>query len=539
MTQVYGEDCTCDEMQPRRGKNLPEGSLDSRAKKLVPNDKDDYEFSIWWLSENASPVYRDESRQVVGLRNVSEVSLCKAHSSTLYRAKKRHERGKNQAPPSPADSNGIDTAMMDAIPAHSSTANHGRPYSDPYPLQPQLHHHYQIPPPYPTHMRESSLAAKVRDMKCDHQPPPDFSTMTSSTSLKRKRTNNMSLDQQRPHSSASTPLYATGMAPLLSHPPPSSSSSAVSASTSRHETPDSFTPHQLPPLQSREPLSILSSSLQHSLQVTPLYSQKQDPPSPPTPVVKNNEPEIVVETVSLKTFPTPECPSTYHIRNLAISDTFTFRDLLQEVDMIGTPPPGKKIVISDEKNEMVFPLDQAIRSVFRRPSSTHMELCVSLSDKPSIDWSMYTWGRKDIGFFSLFSFLFFLFFFFQLVISPQYNKPIPVFEKPMKKDKDFIWYTLPFSSGNDEYKWTITKTSCRSKSESERISSSTDNRNGQMLWWSWNGSASTSRSHRSRELVRNSESCEYSAYILTYGIDHGLTYQKDSVKYVSRNRFLK
>lgn len=406
MTQVYGEDCTCDEMQPRRGKNLPEGSLDSRAKKLVPNDKDDYEFSIWWLSENASPVYRDESRQVVGLRNVSEVSLCKAHSSTLYRAKKRHERGKNQAPPSPADSNGIDTAMMDAIPAHSSTANHGRPYSDPYPLQPQLHHHYQIPPPYPTHMRESSLAAKVRDMKCDHQPPPDFSTMTSSTSLKRKRTNNMSLDQQRPHSSASTPLYATGMAPLLSHPPPSSSSSAVSASTSRHETPDSFTPHQLPPLQSREPLSILSSSLQHSLQVTPLYSQKQDPPSPPTPVVKNNEPEIVVETVSLKTFPTPECPSTYHVRNLAISDTFTFRDLLQEVDMIGTPPPGKKIVISDEKNEMVFPLDQAIRSVFRRPSSTHMELCVSLSDKPSIDWSMYTWGRKDIGFFSLFSFFF-------------------------------------------------------------------------------------------------------------------------------------
>lgn len=60
--------------------------------------------------------------------------------------------------------------------------------------------------------------------------------------------------------------------------------------------------------------------------------------------------------------------------------------------------------------------------------------------------------RKEGYWLFLTLFFFFSFFLFQLVISPQYNKPIPVFEKPMKKDKDFIWYTLPFSSGNDEYK---------------------------------------------------------------------------------------
>ncbi|KAI8146153.1 hypothetical protein BJV82DRAFT_407114 [Fennellomyces sp. T-0311] len=365
-SRLYGTNCICEEVQPRRGKNLPEGSLDSRAKKLHPQDKEDYEFSMQWLSEHANTIYKDETGSVVGLRDLSEVSLCKAHSSTLYRAKKRHERGRNQAPPSPADSNGID--MMDR---------------DPYPVHPHpQHHHY----PPPSSFEGGGLAAKVREIHYQQYrstPPPDFSMMQASSSLKRKRTSRPpSSPTEKPHSSASTPLYATGMAPLLSHHPSSSSSSAVE---SRHDVDSNFS---LPPLHSRaSSLSALSSSFQNHLHLSSPYpSAYPRQPSSSTPQTGSPTQQTVLETVSLKSL---ESPCKYYFRNLAITDTFTFRDLLKEIDMTGSPPQGKRIVVSDEKNETFFPLDQAIRSVIRRPLASHMELCLGLSDKPSIDWSTY------------------------------------------------------------------------------------------------------------------------------------------------------
>ncbi|KAG0183843.1 hypothetical protein DFQ28_000766 [Apophysomyces sp. BC1034] len=388
-SRYYGLSCTCSEVQPRRGKNLPEGSLDSRAKKLHPQEKEDYEFSINWLSENAHAIYKDESHVVIGLCDLAEVSLCKAHSSTLYRAKKRHERSKNQAPPSPADSNSTDDRHL-----QPST-----PF-DPYPL----HHHPHHPQHYPA-VVSGGLAAKVREISYQqqhqyrpHEPPgsPDFSNMSASTSLKRKRTSKSSTLDQKPHSSASTPLYATGMAPLLSQHPPVSSSS-TSPSTARQHV-DNFS-SQLPPLHTRTPsLSSLSSSLQHQLQLSNSHSsmyqprhheqQPKQPPPPPSPAIPLPHP--VVETVSLRSAPTaPDAPPLYYIRNLAITDTFTFRDLLSELDMTGTPPPGKRIVVSDAKNERMFPMDQAIRRVIRRPVMSHVDLCLGLTDKPSIDWSTY------------------------------------------------------------------------------------------------------------------------------------------------------
>lgn len=370
-----------------------------------------------WLTDHANDIYKDHTGTVVGLRDLSEVSLCKAHSSTLYRAKKRHERSKNQAPPSPADSNGMDTIMAD------------RTYADPYPLHPHPHHKAHAPPPlYPLSIGEGGLAAKVREITYQQQyrsppihdhSPPDFSMMSSSTSLKRKRTSRQSspLNVQKPHSSASTPLLATGMAPRLSHPPPSSSSSAVSPTTALHVD-NSYHFNQLPPLHTRTPsLSSLSSSLQQQLQLSspfpPMYRSQQQqqqqqqsscsstspqqeqrdpmsasPPAPTAPLPSKSQ-EIVLESVSLKSIPSPDAPPMYYIRNLAITDTFTFRDLLKEIDMTGPPPPGKRIVVSNEKNDLQYPLDEPIRNAVPRPSSTHMEFCIGLSDKPSIDWSTY------------------------------------------------------------------------------------------------------------------------------------------------------
>lgn len=273
-------------MQPRRGKNLPFGGLDSRAKKLHREDGDDFEFSIKWINENAHNMYKDQHNTVVGVRDLSEVSLCKAHSSTLYRAKKRHER-----------LNGPESIY------HSTVVSGG-------------------------------LAAKVREIAFNNTPDikrddpmPDFSSLSHSTSSKRKRIIKTSPKlETRP--SVSTPLYG---------------------SRNNHGFVQPNFPSQLPPLHQQ-------------------YSK----------------PQIVIETVSLKA---SDRQMYYYFRNLAITDSFTFRDLLAEIDMTGSPPQGKRIVISDA--DKFYPLDQAIRSVIRRPLSTHLELSLGLTDKPSINWSTY------------------------------------------------------------------------------------------------------------------------------------------------------
>ncbi|KAI9312113.1 hypothetical protein BX666DRAFT_852710 [Dichotomocladium elegans] len=345
-SRMYGAHCICQEVQPRRGKNLPAGSLDSRAKKLHPQDKDDYEFSLKWLSEHAHAMYRDQRGNVVGLRDLSEVSLCKAHSSTLYRAKKRHERSKNQAPPSPADSNGLLDMMDHDLPPPSSILEGGGIATK---VRELSNHHSHIHAPAP--LRWSS---------------PDLHLQPSS-SFKRKRTSTTTTTTTtllEPHSSASTPLlYGSATPP----PPP------VSSASSRFATPSlSSSPHrhhqQLPPLHRSSPIHTSGSSSSSS------YSSM-------IPIFKQDR---VLETVSLKA---PD--SRYYLRNLAITDSFTFRDLLKEIDLPGPPPHGKRIVVSDAKNETIFPLDQAIRSVIQRPASSHVDLYLGLSDNPSIDWSTY------------------------------------------------------------------------------------------------------------------------------------------------------
>ncbi|KAI8097857.1 uncharacterized protein B0P05DRAFT_567841 [Gilbertella persicaria] len=345
----YGSNCQCSETQPRRGKNLPEGGLDSRAKKLSPLDRDDYEFTLKWLDEFGHSIYRDKNQRIVGLTNLTEVSLCKAHSSTLYRAKKRHQRVQQHAPPSPADSN---ITMEDMIRHRSSSV-------DSYPLLPQ-----------PTGMLGGGmLAAKVRELS--FQPvkeSPDLSMMTTSTSHKRKRASTIS----RPNSSASTPLLYSNH-PMHSSPPPLPPPPPPPPHHHHHFNARSSFSSQLPPLHLRTPsLSSLSSNLHH-LHVSPSFTK-------------------VIETVSLKSSPSLKSlhyDDVYFVRNLAITDSYTFRDLLSEIDFAGSPPPGKRLVISDIRREKIFPLDQAIRNVIRYPKETHIEFYLGLSEKASINWDHY------------------------------------------------------------------------------------------------------------------------------------------------------
>lgn len=409
----YGTDCLCAETQPRRGKNLPHRALDSRAKKLNPADRDDYEFTLKWLDEYAHDIYRDSDKQIIGLSDLTEVSLCKAHSSTLYRAKKKHQGNMNQAPPSPADSNGT---MMEDTKQHRSSS------VDSHPLLPQpINHHHYNSSNY--NVGGGALAAKVREISFQqphyrlHDPPesPDFSMMTASTSVKRKRTS-AKLEVDRPSSSASTPLYASGGGNSSNNTPSimnhrhsnlhlhhqQQQQQQQSSSSSRQPT-GSFS-SQLPPLHLRQPsLSSLSSTLQHQLHVTPdTFNNNMNPNTAATtnnnnntrhqtlPVFHHLPQHKVIETVSLKCTPVKEDnKEVYYIRNLAITDNYTFQDLLSEIDFAGPPPPGKRVVISDSKRERIFPLAQAIRNVIRYPTDTHIEFYLGLTEKASIDWSNY------------------------------------------------------------------------------------------------------------------------------------------------------
>jgi hypothetical protein len=267
----------------------------------------------------------------------------------LYRAKKRHQRNLNQqqAPPSPADSNGT---LMEDINRHRSSS------VDSYPLLPQPYNSNQ-------QVGGGALAAKVREISFQQyntSESPDFSMMTSSTSVKRKRTN------EKPSSSASTPLFYSNQHPYT-----------IQHLHNTRQPTNSFS-SQLPPLHLRTPsLSSLSSTLQHQLHVSPNYTR------PPPPIYSK-----VIETVSLKSTMSSS-DEVYYIRNLAITDSYTFRDLLSEIDFAGSPPPGKRVVISDIHKERIFPLGQAIRSVIRYPQDTHIEFYLGLADKASIDWNNY------------------------------------------------------------------------------------------------------------------------------------------------------
>ncbi|KAI7904636.1 uncharacterized protein BX663DRAFT_550293 [Cokeromyces recurvatus] len=392
----YGMNCKCSEIQPRRGKNLPEGGLDSRAKKLSSNDKDDYEFTLQWLNEYAHEIYRDKHHQIIKLPELKEVSLCKAHSSALYRAKKKFQRNmmidQTQAPPSPADSSS--TVMMEDVRMSSSL------------LLPQ-------PPPPPSSSSSSSsivnggaLAAKIREvssqyttLSADQPSSADFSTaITASTSTKRRRTVTKNIMfNNKPNSSASTPLlYSSNNNDCFQHSPQNH------PLLSRQFTPKIkhslvLQQQQLPPLHVR---TFSSNNTQYApnLLTSPTRTAASSPfipisSSSSSPFLQNNTAKVI-ETVSLKGSPSLN-PNyykegdIYYIRNLAITDTFTFQDLLSEIDFAGSPPPGKKVIISDLKRERIFPLRQAIRSVFRYPKDTHVEFYLDLSEKPSIDWNNY------------------------------------------------------------------------------------------------------------------------------------------------------
>ncbi|ORX45868.1 hypothetical protein DM01DRAFT_1349225 [Hesseltinella vesiculosa] len=393
-SKSYATTCTCDELQPRRGKNLPENGLDSRAKKLNKTDKQDYDFTIRWLQDHAHSIYRDERNRIIGLEQQAEVGLCKAHSSTLYRAKKRWEREHRSS--SPMD-------LMDRDPPSSSSSSSSM----------------------------GGIARKIQEFQYNqpavHNMEPDL-TMTPSTSYKRKRID-------APQASASTPIFASG--PLMKAAQHSMSSPPMSFQLPPlHQTPPSPSPQ--PPSSVSSSLNTLSSSLQHQLYLTPKHRPNMlrhpsphhhphpphhlPPPTPQSPLHQQPQPmhpphhsspstpplatpnqqqhsptsplpslllpvqHPQVETVSLKSMPSDD-PTIYFIRNLAITDTFTFRHLLDETDITDAPPPGKRIIITDTTNDRIFPLSQAIRSVLPNPSSTHVEFCLGLTDKAPFDWS--------------------------------------------------------------------------------------------------------------------------------------------------------
>ncbi|KAI8973766.1 hypothetical protein BDF20DRAFT_915170 [Mycotypha africana] len=440
--KYYGGSCQCSEIQPRRGKNLPQGGLDSRAKRLMPQDKDDYNFTLRWLNEFANDIYRDSNRKIVNLDELMEVSLCKAHSSTLYRARKKYER--NNLPLSPADStnnnsssssNMEDIVMRDYHPQQY-------PYSSPPTSSSNASsviydgnsmNHVQV-------VRGGVLAAKVRELSCQQQQQqqqrgrqynhnknisdpdlPDFTMLSTSNSYKRKRTitnKNSLVLNQTPNCSISTPLlysYQHQHTPqpyhhVLHHEPV------------QHQLPPLAKVSSPPPPNVSSSLHLLAGNFQHSLQVsTPsttipatIQSNKPSiivpPPSPSlstynikaspppllsantisnVPLSNQNTSATIIETVSLKAT-NSDNDVIYYVRNLAITDTYTFNDLLCEIDFIGSPPPGKRIIISSDKQQTkVFPLGQAIRSVIKYPTGPHIDLYLGLADKTTIDWSSF------------------------------------------------------------------------------------------------------------------------------------------------------
>lgn len=244
-------------MHPRRGKNLPPNTVDSRSKRLSAGDPEDLQITMSWLEQHANERYRDTEGNLPA--NIAEFALCKAHSSSLYRAKKRAELNLAHR-----------TQEQDF--ANSS----------------------QLPMSLPTGF-----------------------VPTPSSSAKRKRMEDNFEEMRR---------------------------------LQQHRT---------------------------NLSIGNPYTPKQQPP------INFGQ---VVETISLRSALTEQerndqsiiSSGTYYLRNLAITDTFTFRDILREIDLTGTASPGKKIVITNVENDRTYPMDIAIRSIIW--GKPHVDLCIGVQD---------------------------------------------------------------------------------------------------------------------------------------------------------------
>lgn len=353
----------CTEVQPRRGRNLPPNSLDSRAKKLNPQDRDDYDFSLRWLAENANDVYKDPNPGLVlGLSTMTEVSLCKAHSSALYRAKKKHDNINSDninglsPPPSPSES------------THEVLSHHPGPGN----VMP----HDFVPTPStssPLMITHSSLSGSSGEPS----PSPSFSssiipTSTISSPLKRKRGRPAgSMSSQLPTSSTKQANLVSHLASLgLSNSPTNTFASSNNRGNNMQVTSPTLLTRginsMLQPLQPRmgqHAAALAASGL----------------PSPPS----------IVETISLRAQLQPSQPPQYFLRNLAITNNFTFSDCLREIDGMPPPPQGKKIVILSAEGDRTYPMGTPIRSVIPAGMSggTHVELVLALVDVPTVDWN--------------------------------------------------------------------------------------------------------------------------------------------------------
>ncbi|RUS32006.1 hypothetical protein BC938DRAFT_476516 [Jimgerdemannia flammicorona] len=361
----------CTEVQPRRGRNLPPNSLDSRAKKLNPQDRDDYDFSQRWLAENANDAYKDpNSGLVLGLTTMTEVSLCKAHSSALYRAKKKHDNINNPSPPpSPSGSNEV----LSHHPGNS----------------PNVCAHDFVPTPStssPLMMSHSPLSMNGAD------PQPSSSM---STSILPSSTNSATLTpakrkRGRPAGSMSTQLPTS--ASKLNNPISSASSHLASLSlasrasntfgtgghnsnsNAMHITSPTLLSRAIPSLQPLQPLQPRMNSQQHATNLAASNISAS---------------ASIVETISLRAPIQPHQAPQYFLRNLAITNNFTFRDCLREIDQLPPPPLGKKIVIHSADGDRTYPMDTPIRGVIPAGLSggPHVELVLALVDVAKVDWT--------------------------------------------------------------------------------------------------------------------------------------------------------
>ncbi|KAI8987707.1 hypothetical protein BDF20DRAFT_284846 [Mycotypha africana] len=257
----------------------------------------------------------------------------------------------------------------------TTSAKSSEQIHQPVPIQP----HYSLVQPYPTANATSCVSSMSHTLPSPSMIPP------SSISI-----------MQHPQLSSSPYSF-----------------SGTAANNSKHSQVHSQQ-HESEDVIATSPKSHDSTSSVNNVSMGPTINRPNSSHSKSSKHEEDND-RLIIETVSLRPslppHPNPTSPYTaavgsaataattddnnynarYYFRNLAITDNFTFRDLLAEVDIQGSPPPpGKRIVISDLSSERIYPLDRPIRDVITKPTSTHIELCLGLVDKPSIDWSAYS-----------------------------------------------------------------------------------------------------------------------------------------------------
>ncbi|KAI7863317.1 hypothetical protein BDF14DRAFT_1379279 [Spinellus fusiger] len=353
--KVYDNQCRCGPQKPRRGKCIPTPGVDSRSVKLNRMNAVEKMHATRWLLREAHPRYMRGTNTSASLETVSEVPLCKKHSSTFYRVQKKWKVA-GTSNPCWVDSQDTPSSVSQSI----NQPRHTTKYKD----SPDTKRSWKLPP-----LLQSIYSTETPTTKLSPRPGYMETVLENTKEKEHTLYSCLVMDSTEARMTASHPFHWQTNVACMGR------SGGTLVSPAAHPLTLQKRRFSDQPMRYKEPL--------YRSSVLPLPHIRS--------LVAPSSCSLEVQTVTLRNIPNHPRESSLHlypipsannntyigllVYKLSITRGFTFRDLLKELQ--GTEariPSNKRLVFTNEAMDRQYPIDHPIRQVIPAPSSTHINL---------------------------------------------------------------------------------------------------------------------------------------------------------------------